>query len=202
MKNPTGSKQPSPVAEEMRANGIGCESVYDFVNGETPAAAVPILIDLLEAVTDPLELEGIIRSLATEAASGQAERPLIKLFQSDRFTREPASLIKWAIGNTLNVLNCDGLGSELLAIAADRQHGMARQMIVLKLGALAEPDPVPTLITLLDDEAVSGQAATALGRRKASAAIAALRAFAAREKGWKLSAALTAITRIQKSGRT
>jgi HEAT repeat protein len=147
-------------------------------------------------------LEGVVRALATTAARGRAERPLISLFRSLVADTDRIALLKWTIGNTLSVLDQDALGEELLAIAADRSHGTSRQMIVAGLQHLGTPDPTSTLIDLLEDETVNGHAAVALGQRRSERALQHLGAFAERERGWKRRNALTAIRRIGKGAKT
>lgn len=187
------------VTASLRAAGVSVTSVFDLVNGATPDAAMPVLVGLLGEVDDPIQLEGVIRALATPAARGVAERSLVDLFRDPRLADRP--LLRWTIGSTLAELDVEPMADELLAIAADVGQGMARQMIVASLGRLRSRDPVPLLMGLLADETVAGHAATALGEAGASMALGPLRAFAEAGKGWKRKAALAAIAKIEKRDR-
>ncbi len=74
--------------------------------------------------------------------------------------------------------------NDFIDLALDVKHGAARQMIVLALGKLKSPQSVDALIKLLDDEAVCGHAAIALGKLRASKAINKLSSMSNHRNKW------------------
>src|ERR1700761_2181229 len=81
------------VVTKLGEAGVRCASIYDFVNGPTPKAAVPVLLDLLGKIEEPVILEGVVRALMTKSAKGRAEQPLIALFK--RLQSGPGPGLKW-----------------------------------------------------------------------------------------------------------
>jgi HEAT repeats len=123
-------------------------------------AAVPILVKWLPRIRDPLEKEVIARSLAGEkSAPAEAARLLVA-----EFRRAPQSdeSHKWAYANTLATLAEAEIADDLIELIRDPRHGRARQMLCDALKRTKDPRAPDTLIELIDDDAVSGHAISAL----------------------------------------
>ncbi len=182
------------VVARLRDAGVVCGSVWDFVTGATPAAAVPVLLELLDVVEEEMILQGIVRALRTKAAKGRAEEPLIALFRQLPSTTSPG--LKWAIANTLGGLDRQRYARELLELALDSVHGTDRQMIVDALSTLKGGHITDALISLLDDDDVSGHAIGALRQRHAKEAIPVLKTFEGHPNAWKRRSAARAVKAI------
>ena len=113
-----------------------------------------------------------------------AEEPLIREFLAVPPELFGGGSLKWAIGNTLEILATDKYADELISLASDKKHGSARQMIVVGLGRLKSPQVVDVLIGLLDDEEVCGHAVMALGKLKAIKSAPKLKALREHPKRW------------------
>lgn len=184
------------VVAELVANGIPCASIFDFVNSPTPPHAVPVLVGLLDRVTDPMILEGLVRALCTKDARGKAEAKLIELFRI--LPADAYGETKWAIGNTLSRLARQRFSGDLIQLALDTQHGLARQMVVDALGSIRSPEAEAALIRLLEDEDVNGHAISALRFRKSKQSLAHLDRLREHSNPWKRKSAINAAAAIRR----
>ena len=73
---------------------------------------------------------------------------------------------KWAIADTIYVIQSKSYIEEYIKIITDTELGISRQMIVLLVGKLKVEKAIPILEELLDDETVRLHALTALGYYK------------------------------------
>lgn len=155
------------VAEALRHAGVLVSSVYDLVNTSAPyPTAVPVLLDLLEdGITDDIITEGVVRALAVKEARGVANKPLIEEFKK---TPNVKMSLKWAIGNTLEVIAVDADFDELAALVRDKSHGRSREMLAIALGRLNHPDVETVLLEALHDDDVIAHAIIGLARNKRS----------------------------------
>jgi hypothetical protein len=165
--------------------GVSVESVFDLVNarGSYPEA-ISILLAFLPTIKDNWIKEGVVRALTVKEARGKAELPLVEEFQSITPGDTQQQSLKWAIGNALNVVATKAVGDELLALVNDRQHGPARQMIVVALSRLRPPKFIAALIDLLNDDDVCGHAIIALRKSKAHEAIPFIEALRTHSNVW------------------
>lgn len=149
------------IAADLRAAGVDCRSVWDLVNSKQSwPAAIPVLLAHLANVRNLAVKEGVVRALADPAARGRAEAMLIAAFRTS-----PDMLLKWTIANSLASLELARVKEDVLEIAAERRHGIARQRLVACLFALGEDRRVRRLLVkLLDDPDVDGHAAMALAQ--------------------------------------
>lgn len=179
------AEEDEAVVSSLRQVGIYVESIYDLVKQKgNYTRAVPLLLKLLPSVSDSVIKQGIVRALGEKDAIGLAEEALI-----GEFLTVPSSLVggeslKWAIGNTLEILASDKYTDQLINLVLDKKHGSARQMIVVGLGRLKSPKVVDVLINLLDDDDVCGHAVIALGRLKALKAASKLKQLRNHPKHW------------------
>jgi hypothetical protein len=124
-------------------------------------AAMPVLLDCLDRVSDPGVLEAVVRSLSGPWARGVAVAPLIDLF---RRTPNQEFALKWAIGNALSVVARPSDLREIYELAIDGRH-TGRGMLVGMMWRLRDPDPVPELSKLVADPDCAFNAMAALRRR-------------------------------------
>jgi HEAT repeat protein len=153
------------VRNALAKSGIHVADVYDLVNRKIEySKAIPILIDLLEkGIGDESVREGVIRALAIKKAKGLAGPVLIREFHR---TPKEAQLLRWAIGNSMEVVMTDDLTDAVIEIVRDVTNGVAREMSVLALGKVKSERAERTLMNLLEDDEVAAHAASALGKMK------------------------------------
>src|SRR5687768_69491 len=91
------------ILAKLRNARLDVISIYHLVNTETPyPAAIPILIEALSAgVGNSIFKEGVIRALAVKEARGVVAAKLLEAFESPENSEE---FLKWAIGNTFEVV--------------------------------------------------------------------------------------------------
>lgn len=155
------------LLEELADVGYPVESVADLrSSGSRYRAAVPVLVRWLDLSEDTFEKEEIVRALSVPWARDEALDPLIALFRSVPVTGQENELLRWGIGNALEVLWADSRFDELVALARDESFGKAREMVVLGLGRSKRPEAGRVLIELLDEPVVSGHAVKALRKLK------------------------------------
>lgn len=158
------------IKEKLLQIGMKIESIYDLVNSkEKYPEAIESLISLIEESSEfhPNLTEGIVRSLAVKEAKGRANTSLFNLY--DR-TDNANSLLKWAIGNTINVIVQTKDENQIIKIVSNKSNGISRQMFVLALGKIKSESVENVLINLLDDEEVSPYAINSLGQLKSKKA--------------------------------
>jgi hypothetical protein len=157
---PTYDRELKPLLADLQRAGYPVQSLFELRRMDKGyASAVPILIRHLQAVSDDELREDIVRTLSVPWAKPQATKPLVHAFVN--CTNE---LLRWAIGNALEVVADDSIAEELFRIALDRRFGRSREMVVLALSKLAHPHAKEVARQLLEDEEVVGHALIALRR--------------------------------------
>lgn len=153
------------LKKELYKVGVSVESVWDLVNSnKNYQQAIPTLIDFLRrnSLNDKTK-EGIIRSLAVKSAKGLAGTALLEVFF--KIPKEKM-LLRWTIGNTMEVVITEKEVKDVLKIVLNKENGNARQMFILALGKIKSDEVENTLIQLLKDDEVILQAISALGKLK------------------------------------
>lgn len=189
------------VVEALRTVGVEVRSVYDLVNTRTPyPEAIGALLDLLPSVRSDRVKEGIVRALAVkEAIREDVARAMVSEFEAIDPSAPPSEQgLKWAIANTLSVVARDPMFEAVAALALQRRHGKAREMLAVALGNMKDPRAVDVLTELLGDEEMAGHALMALGKLKARAAKPAIERFLDHRKAWVRKEAERALAKIQK----
>lgn len=87
---------------------------------------------------------------------------------------------------------------ELLEIAKNKQHGIARQMVVIALGKMKVKEAIPLFIELLNDEDVVGHVISALAYYKDPAVIPYIEPFTNHKVAWIKKEALKVINKLSK----
>lgn len=134
-----------PLLEELRSAGIVVDTVWDFVNGETPNEAVPILLEHLDHDYPYRVKEGIARSLTLRRLPALVLERLIREFKyvvskSAKETchdeelpdKSAASLesYKFALGIAIGYGSTKGDYETIAALARDPGNGEARYYLI------------------------------------------------------------------------
>lgn len=156
------------LLEELAATGYPVDSIAELRDsGMQYRAAIPVLLKWLSRAGSSLEKEQIIRALSVPWARVEALDPLIKEFRALPAPGDPQQeLLRWAVGNGIEILWDDSRFDELVELARDERFGKAREMIVLGLGRSKNSKAGEALIEMLDDPVINGHAVKALGKMK------------------------------------
>lgn len=195
-------KESQRVAKALQGVGVKVDSIFDLVNTRRSyKQAIPLLMELLPTIQEPWIKEGVVRALAVKEAVGEeVARAMIREFEAIDPSAPPMEQgLKWAIANTLSVVARDPVFEEVAALARDKRHGKAREMLAEALARMKDPRAVDVLVDLLDDDEVAGHAVVALGKLKARAAKPAIERFLDHPKPWVRKEAERALAKIQKA---
>lgn len=185
------------LLEDLASAGYPVESVADLRSSRTRyRAAVPVLLRWLDRSEDIFEREEIVRALSVPWAREEALDPLIKAFRASPLGGKSEELLRWAIGNALEILWDDSRFDQLVELARDEVFGKAREMVVLGLGRSKKPEAVDMLIEFLDDPMVSGHAVKALRKLKAPQARDGLERMLDDDRAWVRKEAQSALTAL------
>lgn len=195
-------KESQRVTKALLRAGVKVDSVFDLVNSRSSyKEAIPVLVELLPTVQDTWIKEGVVRALAVkEAVDKGVDQVMVREFEVIDPNAPPLDQgLKWAIANTISVVARDSVFEKLSSLARDKQHGKAREMLVVALGNMKKtPEAINVLIDMLSDDVVVGHAAMALGKLKATQAIPALENLLDHPKDWVRKEAERAIKKISK----
>jgi HEAT repeat protein len=186
------------LLEELAAAGYPVGSVSELRTSRARYAdAVPVLLRWLARAETLKEKEEIVRALSVPWARAAALGPLIKEFRAAPAPGDPKSeLMRWAVGNGIEVLWDDARFEELVALARDERYGKAREMVVLGLGRSKRPEAGAVLVELLDDAVVNGHAVKALGKLRDPRARDGLRRMTEDGRAWVRKEAERALARL------
>jgi HEAT repeat protein len=186
------------LLSDLASVGYEVDSVSELrTSGLRYREAVPILLNWLPRSTSVAEKEEIVRALSVPWAREEALDPLIEEFRAVPLSGGPQEeLLRWAIGNAIEVLWDDARLDELIELARDGRFGKARQMVVLGLGRSKKPEASDVLIALLDDPVVSGHAVKALGKLRVPRARPGLERMTSDSRAWVRKEAEKALARL------
>lgn len=122
--------------------------------------AAPILLEWLPRIANENVKEPAVRHLKTKAAKRIATQPLIR-----EFTHGNDPSYKWTVADTLSYVADKHHYDELAELAADPQHGYARQMLIAMLWRVKTPRAREILLSSLADPDVALHAMSALRRK-------------------------------------
>jgi HEAT repeat protein len=181
------------VLNTLRNAGLHIEDIHEFVNGSTPAEAVPLLIELLPLLDDNAIKEGVVRALGDKVARGAAARPLMAEL---RRLRSTMPMLRWTIANSLVEVVEPSDFDEIRSFVGDESLGKAREMLVVALAKTNHPNAVTELARLTHDEALAGHIVMAVGDLRA----AQMRPFVEQQlnsdKAWVRKEAKKALRRL------
>lgn len=193
----------APVFEDLAQAGYPLDRLSDLYRNKTYAnkscyqRAVPILLRWLPQIDNLRVKEEIVSILSVKWAKPTAAPTLI-----DEFLRAPdysVSSYKWAIGYALSVVADDSVFDDIVKLVQDKQHGKAREMVVVALGNMSNPQSVDLLLNLLKDDEVSGYAIIALGKLKAKESKKYIEPFLNHPKAWVRKEAKRTLSKIDKT---
>lgn len=187
----------SGILEDLTAAGYPVESISDLRESRTRyRAAVPILVRWLKRANSTFEEEQIVRALSVPWAKDEAVGPLIDRFRALSGDDPQTRLLRWAIGNALEILWDDSRFDDLARLAQDPSFGKAREMVVLGLGRSRKSEAGKLLIELLRDPVVSGHAVKALGKLRLADARPGLESMLSDERAWVRKEARRALLKL------
>lgn len=171
--------------------------VFENINqikkiGPKDKVVIPVLLRHLQSITDEGDKEFLVRCLTVKGYTEVVPILLKEFWESND------GLYKWAIGNSLNIIQDRGSLPELVKIARHMEHGDARQMVVLAIGKLGGQKEVPLLLELLQDMDVAGHAISAIGRLKDPTLIPYLEPLVSHDSTWIRNEAKKAIKKLEK----
>jgi len=188
-------RESAPVLRDLAAAGFPVATIAGLRHQPLDyRRAIPILLRWLPLVQRSAVKEDIVRNLSVKWAKPFAAQPLIDEFLAADDRDETG--LKWAIGNALSVVADDGVFDQLVALARDRRHHSARQMVVVALGKMRDARSVDVLIELLDDDEVAGHALMALRKLKAARARPHVERFLHHPKTWVRAEAKKALAKM------
>jgi len=157
------------LISKLNSVGVVIEDIYDLVNTNEPyPSAIPVLVESLkDGITHVGIKTGVIRALAVPEAKGKIGTVLIKEFYN---TPSDNMSLRWAIGNTMEVVISEEDIDEVIKIVGDKSNGMSRQMFALALGKIPSEKSEDVLIQVLDDDEIAPHALEALGKLKSKKA--------------------------------
>jgi hypothetical protein len=191
------NKQASmPIISDLAKLGYEIEWISDLYSKKMVyKSAIPVLLYWVERIDNPDIKETLIRTLSVRWAKPDAAPILIKEYKKLELGY---STLKWTIGNALLVVADDKVLPDLAEIALNKDHGKAREMVVLALGNIKKPEAVDVLIALLSDDEVSGFSIMALGKLKVEKAYPLIEPFLYSPKTWIRKEASRALRKIRK----
>lgn len=197
-------EEAGPVLAELSAAGFDLNpsrGISDLIknksyrNKSSYKRAIQILLHWLPRVEDLRVKEDIVRTLTIKWAKPAAAPTLIEEFLA---TGRSGSY-KWAVGNALSVVADDIVFDEVVEVVQDKGHGSARQMVVVALGNMSNPNAVQVLLELLEDDEMAGHALMALGKLGAMEAYSHIEQFLKHPKSWIRKEAKKALERITRA---
>lgn len=182
------------LIQEVREKGIEITDINDLMKINMKYRdLIPILLKYLNEVTDVSDKEFIVRCLGVKGFA-EAAKPLInEFYKSSNIT------YKWAIGNSLSIISDIESVPELITIAQEKEHGIARQMIVDGLGAYKSDDVKAVLVRLLNDDEVVGHAISGISKTGDRSLIKYIEPFLSYKVKWVRNEASKAIKKLGKT---
>ncbi len=158
-----------PLLEDLRSAGIVVDTVWDFVNRDTPNEAVPILAEHLDRDYPYMIKNGIARSLTLKRLPPAVLERLVREFKqidlesaakSSRDEDHPEKSFdnlrhyKWALGNAIAYGSTKNDFETLLALARDPTHGFTRDNLIRALARKYRDRAGDVLVELLGQDDV------------------------------------------------
>src|SRR6267143_4299213 len=147
------------VTGALNRLGMDIKSLSELLKWKEPyAAAIPVLLEYLPRVQDPVIKETIVRVLTVKEARGKADAALVAEFRAIPPSPTTHVGLKWAIANALSVVGTDAVFADVVELLKDKQHGKSREMLAVTLGNMKHPAAADVLIESLKDDEVAGHA--------------------------------------------
>lgn len=181
------------LLNDIRAKGVEISNINDLMKIDKRFKdLIPIVLEHLKKIDDENDKEFLVRCLGVKDFTEASEQLLDEFYKTDKIT------FKWAIGNTLSIINDKSKVNELLKIVQNKEHGIGRQMIIVALGKMKTKEAFPVLLNLLNDEEVVGHTLSALAYYKDPTIIPYLEPLKSHKVGWIKKKASKVIEKLQK----
>lgn len=181
------------LLNDVNKEGYDLTSYQDLKKLKTKdKALVPLLLSYLNSVNYINEKEFFVRCLGVKSFNEATEALINEFKKSDN------RAYKWAVGNSLSIIQDKTYTDEYIDIISNQEHGTARQMVILTLGKLRCEKAIPTLIELLNDEEVCGHVVMALGYFKDDKLREYLNPFLDNKESWIRKEAAKSIKKLEK----
>lgn len=191
-----GNTLTAPILDDLKQIGYEVQSLDALRRTKKNyKSAIPVLLRWLPRIENSKLKQSIVRTLSVPWANPEAIVPLINEFKKTPNSDEKAGL-KWAIGNALAVIADDSILDEIISLSQDKEHGKAREMVVLSLSNMKDDRAVDVLVDLLNDDQVCGHAIMALGKLRASKVYPKIEMFLNHPKKWISEEARKALVKI------
>jgi hypothetical protein len=155
-------KAEQPLLADLRRTGIEVQSAWDLVNTSRPyLEALPVLLEHLARPYPDRVREGIARALAVRDARF-AWPALVRLYQQE----PPGTDAKDGLAVALAAISDRSTLSDLIRLAADRQQGTSRVLLIRGLTRSRQPSARAALERLQDDPEVGEEARRRVAARR------------------------------------
>lgn len=181
------------LLRQIRESGVEISSINELMKINIKhRALVKILIRHLSEIDDESDKEFIVRCLGVKGFAEATESLINEFYNSNNIT------FKWTIGNTLSIIENNEYLPKMLRIVQEKEHGIARQMIVEGLGRFKDNNVKAVLIELLNDEEVVGHAISALAKTGDVTVVKYIEPYLNHKVKWIRNEACKAIKKLSK----
>jgi HEAT repeat protein len=185
------------ILEDLASLGIQLTSLSDLLHLNIDyREAIPLLIEWLHKVENKRVKEVIVRALTTKWAKSIASESLLMEFRKCSQNEETG--LKWAIGNALSETADENNFQDIVGLIKDKKHGRSREMLVVALGNMNNPEKTRLLIDLLDDDQLVGHALIALKKSAPIEAKDKIEGLLNHPRNWVRNEAEKTLNRINK----
>jgi len=186
----------SKLIRDIKAMGYSLASIEDLTSLNLDLKSkslVSLLLWGLKSIEDEQDKAFIVKCLCIKGLTQVSETLL------NEFENASTDDYKCTIGNSISIISDISILDKLLEIVINKNHGMARQMIVHGLGDYRSKEVRKILLSLLADEEVLEQAIHALGKMNDRSIIPHIEAFTNHSKENIRSEAIKAVEELKKS---
>lgn len=188
-----GNLDKDKLIQEVREKGVELASINDLMKiNKKYRDLVPILLNHLTTISDDADKEFLVRCLGVKGFVEASKTLIAEFYKSQNM------MLKWAIGNSLSIISDERVLPEMITIAQEKEHGIARQMLVDGLGAFKNDEVKSVLIGLLADEDVAGHAVSALSKVGDRSCIQYVEPLLSHKTKWIKKEAQKAMARLEK----
>lgn len=189
-----GKLDKDKLLAEIRDTGIKISSINELMKmDKTNKDLIPILLKYIKQIEDEGDKQFLVRCLGVKGFT-EATQVLLTEFEN---AHTPS--YKWAIGNSLSIILDKSYSNDMLEIIQKKEHGIARQMVVIAIGKMKIHEAIPILLELLQDEDITGHVITALGNYKKAELIPYIKPFENHQVSWIRKEASKVIKKLSKN---
>lgn len=181
------------LIRDVNKEGYNIEHYHELLKLKTKdKKLIPVFLKHLKNEEDLNRKELVIDCLKVKGFT-DATQTLI-----EEFLLNDNRLYKWTIGDTFSYIQDKAHEDDYIDIVKNKQHGIARQMVVVTLGKIKSKKAIPNLINLLEDTDVSGHVIMALGYYGKVELIEEIEPFLEHDEAWIRNEAKKSIKKLEK----